>query len=128
MTPPRFCLILMLGRLVASVSEQDLDLERDRLYGFISEAIVSSPQDLFFDSLSEAELNDFWSDDDGLTVTDTIRRLKDKFETTIFVEVKLVGFAGDGKLGLQLSESELLRYLESSRAADITPHVLNAKV
>lgn len=57
------------------------------------------------------------------TLAEKIAALAKPMEQAITVEVKLVGFDGDGYLGVTLGERDFAPYVEALRA-DVQAHVL----
>ena len=62
-------------------------------------------------SLSKADVEGQWSKDDGRNVTQKLEELR-TFGSVVHVDVKLVGFDGDGNYGLKVEEADFLRYFE----------------
>jgi hypothetical protein len=62
-------------------------------------------------SLSRADVEGQWSKDDGRNVTQKLEELR-TFGSVVHVDVKLVGFDGDGNYGLKVDEADFLRYFE----------------
>jgi hypothetical protein len=62
--------------------------------------------------LSKADLSGKWSKDDGRNLTEKLEDIQ-TFSSILHVDVKLVGFDGDGNFGVHVTEAELLRYFET---------------
>jgi hypothetical protein len=84
----------------------------DKLYSIDRSKLLHNERDVWFDSLTERELVDRWSHDDGSSVAQKLQTLKTLTPTTV-VDVVLVGFTGDGAEALAISEDELMRYLDA---------------
>jgi hypothetical protein len=65
-----------------------------------------------YNLLQKSEVEGEWSKDDGRNETDKMNEIL-TFSSVLHIDVKLVGFEGDGNFGVRLSESQLLRYFES---------------
>lgn len=65
-----------------------------------------------YKSLSQADIEGQWSKDDGRNVTEKMEELQ-TFSSIVHVDVKLVGFDGDGNYGLKVAEADFLRYFET---------------
>ncbi len=78
-------------------------------------------RDAWFEATSEDEFKEHWSHDDGLSLKRKIADIQNNFEATIFVEVKLVGFDGEGYRKFVVTDEELLKYLEAS-GINLHPH------
>ena len=65
-----------------------------------------------YNLLQKSEVEGEWSKDDGRNETDKINELL-TFNSILHIDVKLVGFEGDGNFGVRVSESQLLRYFET---------------
>jgi len=63
-------------------------------------------------SLSKADIEGQWSKDDGRNVTQKMEDLL-TFGSIVHVDVKLVGFDGDGNYGLSVKEADFLQYFET---------------
>ncbi len=84
-------------------------------------------QDVTFEQLSEQELRDHWSKDNGDSLRTKATKLA-KMEVATMIEVRLVGMRADGNLDLNVGEAELLKYLEaSSSRGSKTAHILHPK-
>lgn len=68
-----------------------------------------------FETLSHHEREELWSFDDGTTLQQKIEHL-DNFTSITFIDVKLVGFDGDGYLELSIPEKDFLRFFEDLKA------------
>eukprot|EP00897_Mesotaenium_endlicherianum_P006582 jgi/Mesen1/5952/ME000301S05071 len=77
-----------------------------------------------FAGLSEADKKK-WSQKDHVGVSAKIKALRE-LETSIVVEIKLVGFDGDGNFGITLREYEVLKYLGALKM-DKHVHVLHGE-
>ena len=62
--------------------------------------------------LSKADLNGKWAKDDGRNLTEKLGDIQ-SFVSILHIDVKLVGFDGEGNFGIRVSEAELLRYFET---------------
>lgn len=60
------------------------------------------------------------------TLAEKIAALAKPMEQAVTVEVKLVGFDGDGYLGVTLGERDFAPYIEALRA-DVHAHVLRGR-
>jgi len=78
-----FCVLLLFAVLSAT-------LARNRIHSLPKEELLHGDDDVWFESLSEDDLRDHWSGDDGLGLHEKIDQLK--FSVGVFVDVKLVGF------------------------------------
>ena len=65
-----------------------------------------------YQSLSRADIEGQWSKDDGRNVTQKMEELL-TFGSIVHVDVKLVGFDGDGNYGLKVNEADFLQYFET---------------
>jgi len=65
-----------------------------------------------YQSLSQNDIEGQWSKDDGRNVTQKMEELL-TFGSIVHVDVKLVGFDGDGNYGLRVNEADFLRYFET---------------
>jgi len=59
-------------------------------------------KDVWFESLSEDELRDHWSQDDGSSLAEKAENLS-QFEAKVAVDIKLVGFDGEGHMNFKLT-------------------------
>lgn len=75
-----------------------------------------------FVHLSEGELRSSWSADDGSSLNSKLEALT-AVEHALFVEVRLVGFQGEGNGGVTMPEHALARYLEAMSVSE-PAHVL----
>jgi len=62
--------------------------------------------------LQQADIEGQWSKDDGRNATEKMLELL-KFGSVLHVDVKLVGYDGDGNYGLKVDEADFLRYFET---------------
>ena len=62
--------------------------------------------------LAQADLEGQWSKDDGRNATEKMQELL-TFSSIVHIDVKLVGFDGDGNYGLKVDEADFLRYFET---------------
>lgn len=62
--------------------------------------------------LTQADIEGQWSQDDGRNVTEKMKELM-SFGSITHVDVKLVGFDGDGNYDLKVDEADFLRYFET---------------
>jgi hypothetical protein len=62
--------------------------------------------------LSKADLSGKWAKDDGRNLTEKLGDIQN-FMSILHIDVKLVGFDGDGNFGIRVSDTELLRYFET---------------
>jgi len=76
-----------------------------------------------FAHLTDRE-RDFWSKDKGGTIDDKLKYLED-IEVTTAVEIRLVGFEGDGNQGVFLGENDFARLLDTVKST-FQAHVINA--
>ncbi len=102
---------------------------KDKLSELDRHSLLASEKDVWFDSLTESELQEKWSADDGTSIANKISALS-KFEGRVLIDIRLIGFDGDGgNMNLQISEHELLKYFDSVAAGSISseskPHVIN---
>lgn len=96
--------VVLLLAILMNVSAHDkfFDLGDDR-----SALLASTAHpDAWFAATTPQELESVWSDDDGLSLKKKLQSIE-RFETTVMVEVKLVGFNGDGYRKFVASEGEL---------------------
>ena len=59
-----------------------------------------------------SEHEGIWSKDDGRNTTEKMADIL-SFSSVLHIDVKLVGFDGDGNFGLRIAEAELLKYFET---------------
>lgn len=62
--------------------------------------------------LQQADIEGQWSKDDGRNATEKMEELL-SFSSVLHVDIKLVGFEGDGSYGLKVDEADFLRYFET---------------
>lgn len=74
-------------------------------------------KDVWFEALTEEELRNKWSYDDGEPLKDKVNKLTD-FNANVLVDVRLVGFDGTGHMQLNIEEAELQKYLDASGLND----------
>lgn len=75
--------------------------------------------------LSEVH-REVWARESGGSLAEKIEKLQTPLETTTSVEVKLIGFSGDGQFGISLSDVDFAPYLEALKS-EIRAHVLDDK-
>lgn len=88
-------------------------LGKDRLWSVDKELLLENSEDVWFESLSEQELNEHWSFDDGELLSSKTAKLQ-QLEVTILLSVKLVGFGGRSHRSFSISEAQLLNYLPAA--------------
>lgn len=62
--------------------------------------------------LQQADVEGQWSKDDGRNATEKMQDVM-SFSSVLHVDVKLVGFDGDGNYDLKVDEADFLRYFET---------------
>ena len=65
-----------------------------------------------FKLIIQSEIEGEWSKDDGRNESEKLEEILN-FNSVLHIDVKLVGFDGDGNYGIRISESQLLRYFET---------------
>ena len=99
----------------AWVVAQDLPLDGGS-FGGVADTFNPSTDPLgdidTYMSLAKADIEGQWSKDDGRNVTQQMEELQ-TFRSITHVDVKLVGFDGDGNYGINVNEADFLRYFES---------------
>lgn len=65
-------------------------------------------------------------EDDGRTLSQKIQALQ-SFDASVFIDVKLVGFDGEGRMGVTISEAELMKYFDAATNPYSTAYVSNVK-
>ena len=97
----------------------------DKLYDIDIKSGLLGAQDVWFESLSEQELLDHYSDDDSQTMSQKIQSLQ-TFHPKIYIDIRLVGFGGDGNLNLNLLPANLESYLRvAGHEAFMAQNIIN---
>eukprot|EP00466_Bigelowiella_natans_P002840 jgi/Bigna1/70280/fgenesh1_pg.11_\ len=86
--------------------------------GYISTSqhakLFDSASDVWFERMSERELKAHWSFDDETLILDKIRWLSN--QTVVApIQIRLVGFRGDGYRNIRISKQELQKYINALR-------------
>jgi hypothetical protein len=106
-------MLVLLALAMAVAQELPLD---GSFAGSVAEAFSPSSDPLgdidMYRQLSQADVEGQWSKDDGRNATQKMAELL-TFGSIVHVDVKLVGFDGDGNYGLKVNEADFLRYFET---------------
>ncbi len=67
---------------------------------------MHSGEDVWFESLSEEELAEHWSADDGSSMVEKLNTVQ-LLDTIVNVHIKLVGFSGEGNHAFRVTKVHL---------------------
>jgi hypothetical protein len=100
--------------LVALAGCQELPLDGNQATAALSFNPSSDPFGNVdtYKMLQKADIEGQWSKDDGRNATEKMEELL-KFSSVLHIDVKLVGFDGDGNYDLKVDEADFLRYFET---------------
>lgn len=104
----------MLVCLVTLAGCQELPLDGNQATAALSFNPASDPFGNVdtYKMLQKADIEGQWSKDDGRNATEKMEELL-KFSSVLHIDVKLVGFDGDGNYDLKVDEADFLRYFET---------------
>jgi hypothetical protein len=104
-------LVFVLGVVVTA---QELPLDGSQATAALSFNPASDPlgDTDTYKLLQQADIEGQWSKDDGRNATEKMMDIV-SFNSVLHVDVKLVGFDGDGNYGLKVDEADFLRYFET---------------
>lgn len=95
---------------------------KDKVHSLDKDALLKAGTDVWFESLSEYELREHWSEDDESSLSERKQQLA-RFDFEVFVNVKLVGFS---QAFFGQAKADLLRYLDNSPITRFqTAHILH---
>ena len=112
MARPFWSLIWLL--LGIAVTAQELPLDGSQATAALSFNPASDPlgDTDSYKLLQQADIEGQWSKDDGRNATEKMMDIV-SFNSVLHVDVKLVGYDGDGNYGLKVDEADFLRYFET---------------
>jgi hypothetical protein len=88
---------------------------QDKFHHFPDRSVLlSKTRDAWFEATTPQELAADWSLDDPSLSFYTRAKNLTRFNTVVFIEVRLVGFLQDGYRHFQLSDSDVQRFLDAS--------------